>query len=77
MFGAMRLGTRSSVLVARSSLLGVVLACAPSTSNAMRLLEQGAVRIDGEKITNRIFMAGEEFLLHVGKRQVAKIITTV
>jgi tyrosyl-tRNA synthetase len=48
---------------------------ASSTSEARRLLGQGAVRVDGETVTdvNFRFVPGEHSILEVGKRRVAKI----
>jgi tyrosyl-tRNA synthetase len=48
---------------------------APSTTEAMRLLKQGAVRVDGERVTapETLFFPGETRLLQVGKRGIAKI----
>jgi len=48
---------------------------APSTSEARRLLSQGAVRVDGETVTdaNFQFVPGEHRILEVGKRRVARI----
>lgn len=46
-----------------------------STSEAMRLLDQGAVRIDGEKVKGKeVFLkSGESVILQVGKRRFAKV----
>jgi len=48
---------------------------ATSTSEARRLLGQGAVRVDGQTITdsNFHFVPGEHKILEVGKRRVARI----
>jgi len=48
---------------------------APSTTEAMRLLKQGAVRIDGERVVapETLFFPGETHLLQVGKRGIAKV----
>jgi tyrosyl-tRNA synthetase len=48
---------------------------APSTTEAMRLLKQGAVRVDSERVTapETLFFPGETHLLQVGKRGIAKI----
>jgi tyrosyl-tRNA synthetase len=48
---------------------------APSTSEARRLLGQGAVRVDGQIVTdvNFRFVPGEHKILEVGKRRVARI----
>lgn len=47
-----------------------------STSDAVRMLEQGAVRVDGEKILDRnVHMeSGKTIVLQVGKRRFAKVI---
>jgi len=49
---------------------------AASTSEALRLIQQGAVRIDGERIENRDLMltAGSQHVYQVGRRRVAKIL---
>lgn len=62
-----------------SLLVGVALhrsGLANSTSEAMRLLKQGAVRIDGERVTDpkRTLAAGAEHLVQVGKRRAVRII---
>jgi len=46
-----------------------------STAEAVRLIEQGAVKIDGEKITDRYMnlAAGKTYLVQVGKRRIGKI----
>ena len=47
-----------------------------STSEAVRLIQQGAVRVDNAVITNRNTQlnAGKTILLQVGKRRFAHII---
>lgn len=47
-----------------------------STSEAMRMIDQGGVRIDGEKVADKSlkFNAGTAFVAQVGKRKFAKII---
>jgi tyrosyl-tRNA synthetase len=47
----------------------------PSTSEAMRQIKQGAVRVDGERVEDaaRSFTAGNTVLLQVGKRRVARV----
>ncbi|MGR8950549.1 MAG: tyrosine--tRNA ligase [Gammaproteobacteria bacterium] len=49
-----------------------------STSEAHRLVKQGAVKIDGEKISDsrQVLQAGTEFVLQVGKRRFAKVSLT-
>lgn len=47
---------------------------APSTSEALRLLSQGAVRIDGERVSEHNCTAGKSFILQVGKRRISRII---
>ncbi len=46
-----------------------------STSEALRLVGQGAVRLDGERVdsSEREFGAGESVLAQVGKRRIARI----
>lgn len=46
-----------------------------STSEALRLIQQGAVRIDGERVSNRDLElpAGSHHVYQVGKRRVAKV----
>jgi len=48
---------------------------APSTSAATRLIEQGGVRINGEKVADikAILSVGASYLLQAGKRQAAEI----
>jgi tyrosyl-tRNA synthetase len=49
-----------------------------STSDAMRMIQQGAVKIDGEKISekNLVMSAGKTFIIQVGKRRFSKVILT-
>lgn len=46
-----------------------------STSEALRMIDQGAVRVDGEKITSRDIRlgAGRSYVLQVGKRKFARL----
>ena len=48
-----------------------------STSEAMRMVKQGAVKIDGEKISDpkKLITSSDSFVLQVGKRKFVKIIT--
>lgn len=48
---------------------------AASTSESHRLVKQGAVRLDGEKVADsRLLMrAGDEVLIQVGKRRIARV----
>ncbi len=48
---------------------------APSTSDAMRLIQQGGVRLNGSRVETRdaTLHAGEEGILQVGKRRFARI----
>lgn len=48
---------------------------AASTSEALRLIEQGGVRIDGEKAVNKslTFGPGKRFVVQVGKRKFARV----
>ena len=47
-----------------------------STSKAIRLIEQGAVKVDGDKVLKKDFSMnkGTTFLLQVGKRKIANIL---
>lgn len=49
-----------------------------STSEAFRMIKQGAVKIDGEKVEDRglIIPKGVEHIIQVGKRKFAKVSTT-
>ena len=49
-----------------------------STSEALRMISQGAVRVDGERIEDRKLMIfeGYEGVLQVGKRRVARVTVT-
>lgn len=49
---------------------------AKSRSEASRLIEQGAVEIDGEKVTNRIAQIKSGSIIKVGKRRFAKVLNT-
>ena len=46
-----------------------------STSDALRMIEQGAVRANGDKVSDkaRTVAAGETIVLQVGKRRFAKV----
>jgi tyrosyl-tRNA synthetase len=47
----------------------------PSTSEAMRQIKQGAVRVDGERVedTALVFAAGSTHVFQVGKRRLARV----
>jgi tyrosyl-tRNA synthetase len=47
----------------------------PSTSEALRQIRQGAVRIDGEKVEDlaRVIAAGSTHVIQVGKRRLARV----
>jgi tyrosyl-tRNA synthetase len=47
----------------------------PSTSEANRMIEQGGVRIDGEKVSDKAvqLVAGATYVLQVGKRKWARV----
>jgi len=69
-----RLQSESSQGIAIGNLLkqaGLV----KSTSEALRMIGQGAVRIDGERIEDpkRIIVPGEVHIYQVGKRRFAKV----
>ena len=46
-----------------------------STSEALRLIDGGGVRIDGEKVIDKglLLLAGDTVVLQVGKRKFARI----
>ena len=51
---------------------------APSVAEARRLIEQGGVRVNGERQTNNsgvvfVIKTGEEILLQVGKRRFLRV----
>lgn len=47
----------------------------PSTSNAMQMIKQGAVRVDGERVSDKglVFPAGTDCVIQVGKRRFARV----
>ena len=47
-----------------------------STSEAMRLINQGGIKVDGEKVSDNKYklQKGKESLVQVGKRKIAKIV---
>jgi len=47
-----------------------------STSEAVRLIQQGGVRIDGERVDDRALTiaAGKEHVFQVGKRRFARVL---
>ncbi len=47
-----------------------------STSESLRMIEQGGVKVDGTKIENKTltFTAGNDFVVQVGKRKFARVI---
>ena len=48
----------------------------PSTTESHRMVKQGAVRIDGEKTDNsrQVLEAGEDLVIQVGKRRLARVL---
>jgi tyrosyl-tRNA synthetase len=63
---------------AEGALIGQVLKSAgvcSSTSDALRMIEQGGVRVNGDKVSdkNLRLVAGETYVLQVGKRKFAKV----
>ena len=46
-----------------------------STSEGIRMIEQGGIKIDGEKVTDKalILPTGSQFVIQVGKRKFAKV----
>ena len=49
-----------------------------STSEALRMIKQGAVRIDGERVNDRglAIAAGNTHVFQVGKRRFARVTVT-
>ena len=45
-----------------------------SSSEALRMIEQGAVKLNGEKITDKNYQLDKNVIIQVGKRKFAKII---
>ena len=67
-----RLGTAAEVWVCQ---LMKDIGFASSTSEARRLVAQGAVRVDGRSIdVNYRFRPGQDRLLEVGRRRLAEVI---
>ena len=50
----------------------------PSTAEALRMIEQGGVRLDGERVSDRELKlgAGATVVLQVGKRKFARVTLT-
>ena len=48
----------------------------PSTSEALRMIEQGAVKVDGDKVSDKAMKlaAGSTYVLQVGKRKFARVL---
>ena len=48
---------------------------ASSISEAQRLIEQGGVRVDGERVSDRAlkFSPGQSFVIQAGKRKAARV----
>jgi tyrosyl-tRNA synthetase len=48
----------------------------PSTSEAHRMIEQGGVKVNGEKVSDKSLRleAGATYVLQVGKRKFAKVV---
>ena len=68
------------LLYAQGSILTLVqvlkqIGLTASTSEGLRMVESGAVRANGEKVSDksRLVMAGETIVLQVGKRKFAKV----
>ena len=47
----------------------------PSTSDAVRMVEQGGVKVDGEKVSDKAMklVPGATYVLQVGKRKFARV----
>jgi len=52
---------------------------ASSTSDALRMIQQGAVKIDGERLTDMHYVLPEnrEIILQAGKRRFIKLLSKV
>ena len=74
-FGEMPFGGFPSDYIDVSRLL-VEINLAKSRSEANRLIAQGAVSIDGEKISSTIARVKSGGIIKVGKRRFAKVINT-
>jgi tyrosyl-tRNA synthetase len=66
------------IVIAGSLAIGQVLKQAglvPSSAEANRNLEQGGVRVNGERVTDRqiVLAAGDTYVIQVGKRRFAKV----
>ena len=68
---ALHAGTSSLTIAVAMKQAGLT----TSTSEAHRMVQQGAVRIDGERLqdSRRLLLAGSSCLLQVGKRRLARI----
>ncbi len=46
-----------------------------TTSESIRLIRQGAIKIDGERVsdTSVVLHAGHTYIIQVGKRRIAKV----
>ena len=59
------------------AIANVLKACGvcPSTSDALRMIEQGGVRVNGEKVSDKALRlpAGASYVLQVGKRKFARV----
>jgi tyrosyl-tRNA synthetase len=71
-------GVEVTPLTIPISLITIVLkvsGLAPSTSEARRLITQGGVQVDGEKVTdaNLELAVGKSYLLKVGKRRFKRV----
>jgi tyrosyl-tRNA synthetase len=47
-----------------------------STSDALRMIDQGGVRVDGDRVSDRAlnFVRGAQFVVQVGKRRFARVV---
>jgi tyrosyl-tRNA synthetase len=50
----------------------------PSASEANRVIEQGGVKVDGDRVSERtlVLAKGKAYVVQVGKRKVARISLT-
>ena len=61
--------------IAIAQLLKAAALC-PSTTDALRMIEQGGVKVDGEKVADKVLrlQAGGTHVVQVGKRKYAKVL---
>ena len=76
--GGLLFTTLVAVLLFRERLTRVIVDCgfAPSSGAATRLIDQGSVKIDGDRVDDRFLRVSPQrgpFVLQVGKRRVVRV----